>query len=100
MRHPALALSAYLLATLPASAGPIERACLQGLRPGSPAMCGCIQDAADLVLSHSEQRRAAKFFRDPHQAQVVRQSDRRRDEEFWQRYVRFGDTAAVYCKSG
>lgn len=97
MRHPLLALAAYTFLTLPASAGPIERACLSGLRPGTPSLCGCIQDAADLVLSHGEQKRAAKFFRDPHQAQVVRQSDRRRDEEFWLRYKAFGETAEVYC---
>lgn len=82
----------------PVFAGPIDRACMQSDRPGvSRGICGCIQQAADLTLSRSEQKRAAKFFRDPHQAQVVRQSDRRTDEEFWRRYKRFGTTAAAYC---
>lgn len=99
MRHPVLAIAAYIALTLPASAGPIERACLKGDRAGTRALCGCIQDAADLVLSHGDQKRAAQFFRDPHQAQVVRQSDRRRDSEFWKRYVSFGETAERYCAS-
>ncbi|SIO54446.1 hypothetical protein SAMN05444722_3364 [Rhodovulum sp. ES.010] len=94
-----LALAAALaVLSLPAQAGPIERACLSSDRPGtSRGLCGCIQNAADLTLTRGDQRQAARFFRDPHQAQVIRQSDRRRDADFWQRYKRFGDTAAAYC---
>ncbi|ARE42131.1 hypothetical protein RGUI_3990 [Rhodovulum sp. P5] len=94
-----LAIAAILAAlSVPASAGPIERACLQSDRPGaSRGLCGCIQEVADLTLSRGDQNRAVKFFRDPHQAQEVRQSDRRSDERFWQRYKKFGATAANYC---
>lgn len=86
------------LSTAAAHAGPIERACLSSGRPGvSQGLCGCIQHAADITLGRGDQSRAASFFRDPHQAQVVRQSDSRRDEDFWRRYERFGETAAAYC---
>lgn len=81
------------------AAGDIERACLGSERAsGNRALCGCIQDAADLTLSTSDQRRAAGFFRDPHQAQVVRQSDRRSDEVFWDRYKQFGEAAETFCR--
>lgn len=97
MKKLALAAVMAALAT-PGAAGPIERACLQSERPGaSRSLCGCIQQAADLTLSRGDQKRAVGFFRDPHQAQVVRQSDRRADEEFWQRYKNFGATAEAYC---
>ena len=89
---------AILLAS-PLSAEQIERACLNSDRGGDRALCGCIQDAANLTLTSKDQRRAATFFADPHQAQVVRQSDRRSDEAFWQRYKNFGQTAEVFCQS-
>lgn len=91
---------AALMAALstPIAAGPIEQACLNSDRPGvSRGLCGCIQRAADRTLSRGEQRQAARFFRDPHQAQVVRQSPSSRDAAFWQRYKRFGATAADQC---
>ena len=94
-----LAAAAFTFAT-PLTAGTIERACLGSDRPGaSRALCGCIQDAADLTLSNSDQRRAAGFFRDPHSAQEVRTSDRGSDEAFWLRYREFGSTAESFCRS-
>ena len=78
----ALSLALPLIAGA-AGAGTVERACLRSDRPASRALCGCIQQAADVTLSRRDQRLAASFFRDPHQAQVVRQSDRGRDEAFW-----------------
>lgn len=90
--------AALAVAVTPALAGPIEKACLGSDRPGvSRGLCGCIQQAADLTLTPGDQRQAARFFRDPHQAQEVRQSDRRSDAAFWQRYKRFGETAAAFC---
>ncbi|ARC88042.1 hypothetical protein B5V46_05160 [Rhodovulum sp. MB263] len=86
------------LSAMTANAGQIERACLASDRPGvTRGLCGCIQQAADITLTRGDQSRAAGFFRDPHQAQVVRQSDRQRDAEFWRRYKLFGETAAAYC---
>lgn len=85
------------LAATGAAAGPIERACLSSERGASRQLCGCIQQAADLTLSGRDQSRAAAFFRDPHQAQETRQSGRRSDEAFWQRYRSFGQTAEAFC---
>lgn len=88
---------APIYATTAAQAGAIERACNQSDRRPARALCGCIQDVANTTLTSSEQRTAAGFFRDPHQAQVVRQSDRASDERFWLRYKNFYATAEAYC---
>ena len=70
--------------------GPIRSACLGTDRmAANDRLCGCVQAVADATLNGSERRRAAAFFRNPHQAQVVRQSDRPGDEVFWQRYKSF-----------
>ena len=95
----AAAVLAAILAT-PLFAAQIERACLNSERAqGNRALCGCIQDAANLTLTARDQRRAATFFADPHRAQEVRQSDSRSDEAFWQRYRNFGRTAETFCRS-
>ncbi|MGI1660806.1 hypothetical protein ACRDNQ_01085 [Palleronia sp. KMU-117] len=103
MRRPIAAAATTLVLTGlggTAMAGTIERACLSSDRPGiSRSLCGCIQQAADLTLSTKDQRLAASFFKDPHRAQEVRQSDRRSDEEFWERYVNFGTAAETYCRN-
>ncbi|PRX38425.1 hypothetical protein SAMN05216257_10344 [Meinhardsimonia xiamenensis] len=81
-----------------ASAGPIERACIRSDRPAaSRELCSCIQQVADIVLTRSDQRLAARFFRDPDLAQRIRQSDSRNHESFWQRYRSFGEAAQSYC---
>lgn len=80
-------------------AGPIERACMGSPRPQkSWSLCRCIQSVANQTLSRSDQRRAARFFRDPHRAQEIRQSDSLSHERFWLRYKEFGATAAAACK--
>ena len=82
----------------PATADTMERACMKSDRANATrALCGCIQDVADYVLSTADQRRAAAFFADPHKAQQVRQSNARRDEVFWQKYRKFGEYAGTYC---
>lgn len=95
------AACAALLAGLtpaPSSAGAIDRACrLSDRTAASPRLCRCIQQVADQSLSRGEQRTVAKWFSDPHQAQVVRQSDRRSDERLWLRYKAFGENAARSC---
>ena len=95
-------LAAVAAVTLPvlstaAAAGPIESACLRSDRGASRALCSCIQQVADMTLRGGDQRRAAKFFRDPDQAQEVRMSKRDSDNEFWRRYRAFGDAAEAYC---
>ncbi|WGH79867.1 hypothetical protein [Jannaschia ovalis] len=79
--------------------GPIQTACLRADRSAANRqLCGCVQAAADAKLSSGEQSRAVRFFRDPHHAQEVRQSDRRRDEAFWKRYKDFVSTAERICR--
>ncbi len=94
-------IAATLLAlALPmtAIAGPIESACVKSDRKAATrALCGCIQQVADMTLSGGEQRRAAQFFRDPDQAQKVRMSKSDRDNAFWGRYKNFSETASAYC---
>jgi hypothetical protein len=71
-----VALALPLSATI-AAAGPIERACLGSDRKAANrATCGCIQQVADTTLRGSDQRRAAKFFTDPDQAQETMNSGR------------------------
>ena len=78
-------------------AGPIERACMASDRGGNRALCGCIQQAADMTLTGSDQRRAAKFFKDPEAAHATWISQTKADDAFWERYKSFGQTAEAYC---
>jgi hypothetical protein len=94
----ALAVAAGAGLTLPAGANPIERACLQsGRDSASPGLCACVGAAADLTMSRGQMRDGARFFRDPQRAQEVRMSDRRRDEELWEAWRNFGETAESLC---
>ncbi|GGG74194.1 hypothetical protein GCM10011415_23280 [Salipiger pallidus] len=80
------------------ASGPISKACLASDRKArSPALCGCIQAAANAELSGSDQRRAVKFYSDPHEAQEVRQSDRGRDRDFWDRYSAYVNRSERQC---
>ncbi len=98
MKNLTLAALAVAFSATASGAGVIERACLtSGREAASRALCGCIQDAANLTLDGGDQRVAAKFFRDPHRAQEVRQSDSGRNRAFWQRYKKFGSTAEQFC---
>ena len=80
-----------------AMAGPIERACMASDRGGNRSLCGCIQQAADMTLSGGDQRRAAKFFKDPEAAHATWVSQSKSDDAFWDRYKSFGQTAEAYC---
>ncbi|KIC12321.1 hypothetical protein RA19_03565 [Leisingera sp. ANG-M1] len=87
-----------LMAPVQAEAGAIERACRQSDRnAATPSLCNCIQKVANRSLTRSERKTVSKWFADPHQAQVVRQSDNRSDERLWERYKLFGDRAARTC---
>jgi hypothetical protein len=94
-------LAALLAVSLPAGlavAGPISKACMASDRgAGKRALCTCIQQAADATLSGSDQRRAAKFFRDPENAHATWVSQSASDDAFWERYKSFGATAEAYC---
>ena len=79
--------------------GDISAACLEAdRRNASPALCSCIQQVANQSLSGSDQARAAAFFSNPQLAQDTRQSDRRSDERFWDRYRAFTDLAETVCQ--
>lgn len=97
----AVLLGAVTLSTVPTSvdAGLISRACLKADRKAATrSLCGCIQSVANQTLNKTDQRLAAKFFKDPHQAQVIRQSDRSSHETFWKKYKAFGQTAEAMCR--
>lgn len=94
------ALVAVFTLSDPVYSGPIENACLKADRKAANrSLCACIQSVANTTLSRSEQKRAAKFFKDPHMAQETRQSDRSSDERFWQAYKQFGVSAQRSCSS-
>lgn len=78
--------------------GPIHSACLRSdRRAASGSLCGCVQATANRSLNRGEQARAVAFFRDPHLAQITRQSDRAGDERFWLRYRAFVASAERNC---
>ncbi|MCW1931372.1 hypothetical protein [Pararhodobacter zhoushanensis] len=94
-------LAVVTLAPATAVAGPVERACNDSeRRQSNRELCRCIDAAADRTLTRSEQRRAARFFTDPDEAQTVRMSPTRADNEFWARYRAFGALAEQLCTSG
>ena len=97
---PVLLAAVLTLTALPTGvmAGPIENACNQSDRQAATrSLCRCIDDVADRMLTRSEQRRAARFFQDPDEAQRVRASTSDRDNEFWDRYRAYGEMAEAVC---
>ena len=93
-----IAVAAVVLTTPLAIAGPVDSACMRSDRTASNRqLCGCIQQVADMTLSRSDQRRAAKFFVDAERAQEVRMSKSDADNAFWARYKNFANTAEAYC---
>lgn len=78
--------------------GPIKTACTrQRERTVSVEKCGCVQAAADLTLSASEQKRSAEFFADPEKLQKMKLSDTPANERFWDVWAQFADTAEQMC---
>jgi phytoene dehydrogenase-like protein len=81
------------------SSGPISKACMSSDRKArNSALCGCIQTVANQDLSGRDQRLAVSFYRDPHRAQEVRQSDRPGDESFWLRYKTYAERSEQLCR--
>ena len=98
MLKPVVAAAAVILTAPFAVAGPIDNACIRSERGArNPALCGCVQQVADMTLSRGDQRRAAGFFRNAQQAQDVRMSKSDADNQFWARYKAFAATAEAYC---
>jgi hypothetical protein len=78
--------------------GNIATACMNGGRAAAnPALCSCVQQAANIALSGADQRRAAEFFDDPQKAQDTRQADGAASEAFWGRYKEFSGLAEQMC---
>jgi len=95
-----LGLGITTFSAAPAHAGAIERACLKADRKAATrSLCNCVQQVADLTLDGRDQRLGATFFKDPHRAQEIRQSDNRSHESFWKRYKEFGANAESYCRA-
>ena len=90
--------AAIVLPAGEAEARRIERACnASDRRAANPALCSCIQRVADQMLTASDQRKAARFFRDPQRAQEVRKSDTPADDAFWGRWRNYARSAADIC---
>lgn len=86
-------------AILPFATGPIYSACQSGNRKAATrARCGCVQAVADQELSSADQRRATRYFKDPHKLQEVRQSDNAGNERFWLAWKAYGQRAAEVCQ--
>lgn len=98
LRAAGLAAAFLGLSGATALAGPIEKACLKSDNgAANSSLCGCIQQVADWTLPGSDQRRAAKFFKNPDEAHSAWLSQSGKDDAFWERYETFGSTAEVWC---
>lgn len=94
-----LLLTSLILLTACGPRGAIRSACMDaGRKAASPALCACVQGAANATLSRRDQKRAAVFFDDPERAQDTRQRDDAAAEAFWTRYKRFSTRAARDCR--
>ena len=81
------------------ASGPIQKACQADQRKAaSRSRCGCVQAVADQSLSVADQKRGARYFKDPHTLQEVRQSDNAGNERFWLAWKAFGQSAAAQCR--
>ncbi len=78
--------------------GDVGEACMAANRQAaSTQLCSCVQQAANLTLNASDQRRAATFFADPQLAQDTRQSGNSSSSRFWKRYKSFSATSKQMC---
>ena len=63
-------LITFLIVGAPVESSAVERACMiSGRGSANPSLCACIGNAARQTLSFGEQRRAARLFRDPDEAE-------------------------------
>ncbi len=82
-----------------ADAAQIKRACMASDREAATRQrCSCIQKVANDALSRSDRKVVAKWFTDPHQAQVLKMSTTARDDALWDRYQAFGKLAQAVCR--
>ena len=92
--------AASLTAVAPVvDAAQIKRACLASDRQAATRQrCRCIQGVANDTLTNGDQKTVAKWFSDPHQAQVLKMSKSARDDALWDRYQAFGQLAQALCR--
>lgn len=77
--------------------GAIGNACMDAdRRAANPALCSCVQRAANATLTGREQTRAAAFFDNPQLAQDTRKASP--SGRFWTRYKEFSRTAKRMCR--
>lgn len=97
---PGTAATLQLVAGATTAQGPIGAACNTYNRKTANAQrCGCIQAAADLTLSKSDQQKATRFFAEPELLQAIKLSDTPKNERFWYTWARFAETAEQMCSS-
>ncbi len=93
------ATSISVVAPVAAEASQIKRACLASDRQAATRQrCRCIQGVANDTLTSGDQSKVAKWFSDPHQAQVLKMSKSARDDALWDRYQAFGQLAQALCR--
>ncbi|KIN63413.1 hypothetical protein Z946_2285 [Sulfitobacter noctilucicola] len=82
------------------ASGPIQKACqAQDRKAATRARCGCVQAVANRELSAADQRRGAKYFKDPHALQQVRQNqdNNASNRRFWAAWKAYGQSATRTC---
>ena len=94
----AIAISCVWVLGNPAAAGVTERACMASPRSPGVAVCRCAQSLADLMLSASDQREAARIIADPDRYLVWRERRRAAARAFLDRYDRWGEASAEFCR--
>jgi hypothetical protein len=83
----ALILGASIAALATAAlAGPVDGACRRSGKGAPAPLCTCIQNVADMTLSMSDQKLAARLVLDPEKAEDIRLSKSARNKAFWSRY--------------
>jgi len=92
-----LSVLVVLLAAPFVNAGPIEQACRKSDRSASAQTCSCIQKVANVTLSNADQRKVARFIKEPEKSQDMKRSDTRRDEAFWERFEGFTANVSRQC---
>ena len=79
--------------------GPIGTACnIHNRGRAGASRCGCVQAAANLTLSQSQQQRATRFFAEPELLQQIKLSDTPENERFWYTWAQFAETAERMCR--
>lgn len=97
MKKIAVVSTLLILSASFVNAGPIEQACRKSDRSASAQTCSCIQKVANVTLSNADQRKVARFIKEPEKSQDMKRSDTRRDEAFWERFEGFTANVSRQC---